>query len=244
MPTGPGNFCGGILTVRVFWQTLHPASSCALRRHLVLLRRKQNLTKLWLGGFDFADRPSAPARSFSVFWHGDYLANILPVEALPAQVVGDGDAFDLLSVPHPVTILRSLDGEHVLISDGPRSLRFDVVAGSLLSGPVHLVYRLSGFTDIEAKIMTLRRLLALERLGRLPVSLFPPERKACRWAMMLQAHDGMQAGASQREIAIALFGEDRVSNDWQADYLRSRIQRLIRSAEKMILGGGYRTLLQ
>ncbi|MCT9000177.1 DUF2285 domain-containing protein [Chelativorans intermedius] len=197
-----------------------------------------------LGGCDFADALSSPAYASSVFWRGDCHANILPVEAFPAGFVGDADSFDLLSVPHPVTVLRSLDGEHVLICDGPRSLRLDVIAGSLLSGPVRLGYCLSGFAGVEAKVMTLRRLLALERLGRLPSALFRPERKARRWGMVLQAYDGMRAGASQREIATILYGEERVRADWEAGYLRTRVQRLIRTAEKMIVGGGYRVLLQ
>lgn len=170
---------------------------------------------------------------------------VLPVEAYPAAAIDDDDAFNLLSVPHAVTVLRSIDGEHVLITDGPRSIRLDVVAGSMLCGPVRLGYRLSGFDGVEAKVMTLRRLLALWRLGRLPLSLFPPERKARRWAMVLQAYDGMQAGASQREIAIALFGEKRVRQDWDgpSDYLRLRVQRLVRNGKNMI-GGGYRVLLR
>jgi hypothetical protein len=170
---------------------------------------------------------------------------VLPVEAYPAAAIDDDDAFNLLSVPHAVTVLRSLDGEHVLITDGPRSIRLDVIVGSMLCGPVRLDYRLSGFDGVEAKVITLRRLLALWRLGRLPLSLFPPERKARRWAMVLQAYDGMQAGASQREIAIALFGEKRVRQDWDgpSDYLRLRVQRLVRNGKNMI-GGGYRVLLR
>src|SRR3546814_14899309 len=61
--------------------------------------------------------------------------------------------------------------------------------------------------------------------------------------MVLQAYDGMLAGASQREIATTIFGEEHVCADWEAGYLRTRVQRLIRTAEKMI-AGGYRVLLQ
>lgn len=222
-----------------------PASRQLLRAappfNLVTLENELDQALPW--GCDFADKPSSPAYAFSVFWHGDCHANILPVEALPVGFVGDADAFDLLSIPHPVTVLRSLDGEHVLICDGPRSLRLDVVAGSLLSGPVRLSYCMSGFAGVEAKVMTLRRLLALERLGRLPSALFPPESKARRLGMVLRAYDGMRAAASQREIAIGLFGEEHVRADWEAGYLRTRIQRLNRTAERMI-GGGYRVLLQ
>ncbi|WP_158259940.1 DUF2285 domain-containing protein [Phyllobacterium phragmitis] len=153
------------------------------------------------------------------------------------------DAFDLLSVPHPVTVLRSSDGEHVLIAEGPRCIRLDVVAGTMLAGPVRLDYHLSGFTGIEAKVLTLRRLLAMWRRGRLPRSLYRPERRGRRWAMALQAYDGARAGASQREFANALFGEQRVREDRRkSDSLRRQVQRLILTADKLV-NGGYRELL-
>src|SRR3546814_6761356 len=85
--------------------------------------------------------------------------------------------------------------------------------------------------------------LSLERLGRLPTALFPPERKARRWSMVLQAYDGMRAGASQREIATTIFGEEHVCDYREAGYLSTRVQRLIRTAEK-IIAGGYHVLLQ
>jgi len=60
---------------------------------------------------------------------------------------------------------------------------------------------------------------------------------------MLRAWDGAKAGASQREIAVALFGETAVRRDWEAGFLRTRVQRLIRGAQALI-GGGYRRLLR
>jgi len=63
--------------------------------------------------------------------------------------------------------------------------------------------------------------------------------------MALQAHDAVQAGASHREIAAALFGEKVVKEDWfgRSDYLRLRVQRLVRTADKLVYGG-YRDLLR
>jgi hypothetical protein len=61
----------------------------------------------------------------------------------------------------------------------------------------------------------------------------------------LQAFDAMQAGASHRHIAAALFGESIVRDDWsgRSDYLRLRVQRLLRFAERLVKGG-YRDLLR
>src|SRR3546814_2425929 len=66
--------------------------------------------------------------------------------------------------------------------------------------------------------------------------IYPPERRARRWAMALRAHDAVGAGASHREIAAALFGEKVVKEDWcgRSDYLRLRVQRLLRMADKLV----------
>ena len=170
---------------------------------------------------------------------------MLAAETLPVRR-GDGDAFDLHHFGSLATVLRSPDGhEHLLLSDGAHHLHIDVTAGSLLDGPVRFRYELSGFKHIEAKTLTLRRLMLLHRLGRFPSGLFPPERRARRWAMALQAHDAVRAGASHREIAAALFGEKTVREDWygRSDYLRLRVQRLVRMADKLV-NGGYRDLLR
>jgi hypothetical protein len=133
--------------------------------------------------------------------------------------------------------------EHILFQDGVRHLQLAVTAGTVLDGPVCLRYSLSGFQGIDTKLLTLRRFCHLCRFRRFPKSLYPPERRAPRWTMMARAWDGVRSGASQREIAASLFGERSVREDWSGgSYLRTRVQRLIRGAEKLI--GGYRQLLR
>lgn len=169
---------------------------------------------------------------------------MLAVETLPVQR-GDGDAFDIRRFDRLATVLRCPDGyEHLLLSDGVHHLQMEVKAGSLLDGPVRLRYELTGFKHVEAKTLTLRRLLLLLRLGRFPLGLYPPERRARRWLMTLQAYDSVQAGATHREIAATLFGERVVKEDWcsRSDYLRLRVQRLVKTANNLVTGG-YRDLL-
>ena len=155
------------------------------------------------------------------------------------------DAFQISQLAlATTTVVGSSGAEHLAISDGLRRIRLDVVDGTLLRGPVRLHYRLAGFADAEPKLLTLQRLLALHRLGRFARGLYPPETKAERWVMMLRAHDLSVAGASQREIAAGLFGPE-ASREWrtQSDYLRLRIQRLLRDADGLI-HGGYLDLLR
>jgi len=180
-----------------------------------------------------------------VFWCGDLPAPVLSVDAWPAAP-GLPDAFDLRAVPYPVVVLSRRRGrEHVLIADGPRCIRVEVRNGTLLNGPVRLDFHVPRDGQVEAKILTLRRLTALCRLGRFPVTLFPPERRARRWAMALQAWDGRQTGASHREIARVLHGETAVRDAWlgKSDFMRTHIKRLLRTANALI-GGGWRHLLR
>lgn len=143
-------------------------------------------------------------------------------------------------------MLKRGDGiEHVLLGDGAHRIQLEVRGTSLLEGAVRLRFDLAGFDGVEAKVATLRRLIALRRLGRFPRSLFPPDRRVNRWVMALRAVDGRQAGANARDIATVLFGHDAVRRDWDgpSDYLRSRARRAIAAGERLA-NGGYLTLLR
>lgn len=115
-----------------------------------------------------------------VFWRPGFNPSVLAVEARPVAP-GHGDAFDIRSFDAMATVLRCGGSEHVLFSDGLRHLQLMVTAGSVLDGPVCLRTLLSGLRHMEAKVLALRRLCGLCRLGRLPRGLFPPERRAGRW---------------------------------------------------------------
>jgi hypothetical protein len=164
---------------------------------------------------------------------------VLPVRAEPIAP-DHPDAFRLDHLQCACTIRRAADGgEQLLLAEGPRCIRIEVRAGTVLAGPVRLVYDLQGFETLDARLHMLRQLLALHRLGRLPSSLFPAEPRARHWAMALQAFDGRRAGASQREIAIVLFGVARVMSEWsKGDDMHKRVSRLLRTADRLISGGG------
>lgn len=176
-----------------------------------------------------------------MFWRPEANPFVLAVEARPVAA-DHPDAFDVRRFSSLATVLCCSKQEHVLFGDGLRHLQLTVIAGSVLDGPVCLHYPLSGLRLVEAKVLTLQRLLGLCRLDRLPLGLYPPERRAGRWAMMLRAFDGAAAGASQRDIAAVLYGERAVREDWQAGFLRTRVQRLLSGARGLVRGG-YRKLL-
>jgi hypothetical protein len=175
----------------------------------------------------------------AIFWRADLHPAVLPVQAESVDA-RNPDAVQLDCLPCPCIVRRAADDrEELILGEGACCIRIAVRTGSLLAGPVRLRYDLSGFTDIEMRLRALRQFLALNRLGRMPSSLFPSEPRAQRWSMALQAWDGRRAGATQREIAIALFGSARVAEDWRTgDDMRKRLVRLLRTAERLVAGAG------
>lgn len=182
-----------------------------------------------------------------VIWRADFDPGTLQMSAQPRPA-------DCASFFDPerfrscfVLVTDSMGCEHALLSDGYHHIRIDIEKGSLAGQqPVELNYALSGVLDAsaEAQLLPLRRLAGLCRTGRFLPSLFPRDRRAERLIEVLRVHDALSAGASQREIALHLFGRERVPNDWRevSDSLRSRVRRMVREARRMA-GGGYRLLL-
>jgi len=196
------------------------------------------------GGFTFAERPDVEAPDARIIWRADLDPGTLRVVALPADA-GHPDAVDPLALQPWLTMVADHEGEHAVLSDGWHHIRLDVARGSLAAGQaVVLEYHLRGVASAEPKILPLRRLIDLYRNRRFSVSLYPPDRRVDRWIVALRVHDAIAAGASQRDIARALFGDDSANSaeDERADSLRSRVRRLVAVARRMA-AGDYRALL-
>ena len=135
--------------------------------------------------------------------------------------------------------------EELLLADGFRQVRLSVRTGTLRAGPVRLRYALEGLQMLGARLLTLRRFLALLSRGSIGRALAAPEQRGRRWADALHAWDLRQAGSTHRQIAANLFGDAASGHDWrgQSDYLRLRVQRLLRLSDRMV-SGGYADLLR
>lgn len=190
-------------------------------------------------GCIFAENPSVGAATARLLWTADVDPGVLQVDAVPAVSTAD-NSFDLARFAAMISVVQSAAcREHIAISDGFHRIRIDVAMGSLLQGPVVLRHHLSGIDRLDQKLLTLRRLIALHRYGRFASSLFPVGPQTKRFVRALRVYDALQAGASQRDIAIALFGKAVVDDDWKAtsDYLRLRVRRLVALAGKIAAGG-------
>jgi len=197
------------------------------------------------GGCPFAEDPRLRADQARIFWTAEADPHVVTLEALPGVMAGVG-AIDFARLDAELFVQLDGDGgERVLLRRDGVQLRLDVASGTILDGPVTPRILLLGVDGLAAPLLTVRRLAGLSQRERLPQMLRPHVRRAWRWAQMVQALDGLSAGASQRDLAMALFGADRVAAEWRgfSDHLRLKVRRIVREARRLV-GGGYRALLR
>lgn len=198
------------------------------------------------GGFIFAERPDLEAPEARIIWHSEFDPSTLRISVIPVNRDGP-DHLDATRLAPWLAVATDSDGhEHAVLSDGWRRIRIDVEAGSLAEGGLVLLeYRLTGIAGAQSAVFTLRRFLQFALHRRFAASLFPHDPRMERWLTLLRVSDALRAGASQREIGRALFGDARVDLDWngRSESLRSRVRRLVGDARAMARGG-YRFLLR
>jgi hypothetical protein len=100
--------------------------------------------------------------------------------------------------------------------------------------------------DVVGRVAESTHCLASFGSARLdsPAATAAASRAGATHMRMLQALDGAIAGASQRDIAMVLFGDRRASLDWSADSaLRAQTRHAIRRA-RALMNGHYRRLLE
>lgn len=86
--------------------------------------------------------------------------------------------------------------------------------------------------------MRLHRRLSGRAAGPIPRALTLTPRHRLRLVRMVRAIDGRSSGATYREIAAVLFNVSRQSaTEWKTSSTRGQTIRLVRDAQKMILGG-------
>lgn len=151
-----------------------------------------------------------------------------------------GDATTTTTLPNGTSI-SAADGLHQLLDAG-RKQRMQILQSDPNDTALAAIIPLDrdGFARLEAVYQLLARLHGRAVPGDSRLTC----QKRRRARRMLQAHDGRIEGASQREIAEAIFQMPRVSRDeWQSASERFAVMALLRDARKMI-DGGYLTLLR
>lgn len=183
--------------------------------------------------------------SARVFWDPHDCAHVLFTEAELADPARAFPPFDLSAFSCGASVLLAPDGcQHVLLKDECRSLQLAVSGPSVLRPSRLSVDAMVSPRRLKFHLNALQCLNDLSGSGSLKARYFPPEPRAQRLRVVVQALDGWLAGASHREIAIALFRQSRVNRDW-ADprgHLRDQVRRAIRRG-RYLMDGGYRQFL-
>ncbi len=185
------------------------------------------------GGCDFAslndDRDPK-----SVLWTAEALPRVIALTALPA-----GLADPRFRLRHLFFDDIEKAGDHILER---RGTVFRLYFDEANVEPPAVLLPFDRLFDIRAaEAIRLWRALNGGNPGPNPAALSAA--RVDRLILALRALDGRLAEATYREIAIALFGIERVSErDWISHDLRDKTARLVRLGLAM-MNGGYRRLL-
>lgn len=140
---------------------------------------------------------------------------------------------------------RAADGRRqLLFAEEGRFLQLDLIGGTAAFPSPPLSIPLSA-TISSGQWQGLRQVADLLVHGRLRPSLHPPPGCSRRLTFVLRALDGHLAGASHRRIAVALWGERRVAEEWNDPRrnLRDQVRRAVHRGCRL-MAGGYRRFLR
>ena len=188
--------------------------------------------------------PQLDARHAVPAWTGGVCDEILPLRtgARPQEAIRTAVNVDRLRCQ--MTMIEEGAGTtHVLFAELGRQLHLmievDPKAGLALMTPA-----LAPMPLTVKRTLALRRLSDLAEHGELREHLYPAESRAPRFARILQALDGALAGARHRDIAVSLFGERRVTQDWASpdNHLRDHVRRAVAQGRIMMAEGFVRLL--
>lgn len=179
-----------------------------------------------------------------MIWRPDLTAITVILDAVPESFAGA--AVDPLALGALLADQAGMDGRHVVVADAAGEHRLwlrDPTPGRPLAAIIPLD---KDFGTRIASLLRFHRLLFGKRAGPLPRGWPLTAYRRARLDAMLRALDLRLAGATYREIAIAL-GKDEATHlsatEWKGSAARSFVYRLVRDASAM-MNGDYRKLLR
>jgi len=199
------------------------------------------VTQRW--GLEFLWDPELDARDAQPIW--------LPSPSAQLRISKNDErsqehAFSLWNLPGRKRLL--LSGIGILLF---MQLEPDTSLNLALNTDLHtgcaFTFGISPHADPAGAADAVSRLIPLMRrpcASKPSTAMRRPPQKALRHWRYLQALDGEAAGATHREIAIAVFGEQDVWQRWTSDNseIRAQVRYILKSARALMING-YRELL-
>ena len=222
------------------WEYLrrHPDYRCDWLRR----RHQPEAANAW--GLRLLEDPALDARDAQPVWFPDH--DVLLQLHPDADPPPEADAFEFWRIPGHKHLTH--DGKRlVLMSCWPGCCVRLALAPGLADGMAYL-YAIRACATPCASYRTitaeLDKLTMADAAIPAAVARSRPTPAALLEMHTLQALDAALAGASLREMAAGLFGDEAVATSWYADGgLRSRVRRLVRRGQSL-MRGGYRRLAQ
>lgn len=210
------------------------------------LRRNPQYRNAWQGadqdthwGLSFTEDPALDARQARPVW----CIGQRPVVRLIPHIDPDAQSFDLWAIPGRKSLTH--EGQHLWLqgTSGRELVRLTLSPDMRNGEP--FAYALPAGAQTKQYRFTLETALGLlqGKRANTATALNRPPRSATIHMRALQALDGTLAGATQRDIAVALFGNERVDEQWSPDSeLRAQVRYLVQRGREL-MEGGYRDLL-
>jgi hypothetical protein len=195
----------------------------------------------------FAD-PDLPASESPVFWRPSLYNGALKVSFGMAQKK-DEDSFTLASLKCCPTVLDTACGiRHVRL--GGHSFWIQLISEDLISldESTRVSLMFDGRAGMSRRLKTADQLLSLHKSeGGVPntIKRRPNRDKLLEGLLAFDIHSGANGRrGSLRDIAIALFGESRITQEWTSN--RSLKNHAVRARDrgKIFVETGYRDLLR
>jgi hypothetical protein len=207
---------------------------------LLRLRRRFPRAEQW-GLYAFAD-PKLAGREAPVFWHSKALKGVVRLNT--AKLKGtDTTPRTLADFKVDRRAVIGVDGVALVLMKGRGSCVPVAIEGlSALTSSFAPVFELCDLDDLSGQtelLKRLRRFTEPENANQKP-SFTSDE----RLHHALIALDESLAGKTYRQIAITIFGERRVAEEWlgPSQFLKDRTRRLVAKGTEL-MKGGYRDLL-
>jgi hypothetical protein len=193
----------------------------------------------------FAD-PRLPAERTHPVWLPETGAARLHFTAQPIGDAAD-DRFGLrisafANVEH--VLFDAAGRQHAVLRSGTRSVQLVITGDNAIIAPVALSIVLRQRHDIGRIVKELAGLKVLLSAKPSKAGVPPPwTAETMRLRDALIALDGDRAGATLREIAIVIYGRERIERDWPGTGLERRLRRDLHRG-RALCTAGYRDLIR
>lgn len=209
---------------------------------LLRLPRRFPRAEKW-GLHAFAD-PALCAGEAPVFWHANALKRVVRVSARKPHNGEHGSVRRLSDFKASRRAIIGVDGVPVVLIKGRGvQIPLEIRGLPVLTAPFTPVFELHDLTDLTAQTELLRRLQSFSEAA-CGASERLPSMSDERLQHALIALDESLKGHTYRQIAITIFGEKKVAEEWQgaSQFLKDRTRRLVAKGTEL-MKGGYRELL-